>query len=221
MTTARQIIQDALTFRLNKLSIGETMDADTAARCLDGLNSVIDEVNGGLFSLWREILTAGTVTGVSATLPVTWPAVRIGDPILGATYSTGGMDLPLESLTMQQYHERITVKTTGGIPRYYAHDGSETVYFWPAPTGVSVTLRTQEMRPDFADLDTDYSMPDGWRSGLSAMLAETMAPSMLGGVPPAIAKQAGAARSRLRAQSYRPAIINGSRNAGNILTNWR
>jgi hypothetical protein len=209
--TARQIISDCLTFRLNRLSIGETMDADTADRCLSALNVVIDEVNGGLFSLWREILTTGTVSAVSATFPVTWPTIRLGDPVLGATYAMNGLDISIDPITMQQYHEGVALKTTTGKPSVYAYDGAETLYFWPVPSGpTSITLRTQEMRPDFADLDTEYSAPDGWRSGLSAMLAELVAPAMLGGVPPAIQKQASAARSRLQAQSYRPAIIGGS-----------
>lgn len=221
MTTARQIITDALTFRLNKLAVGETMDPDTAARCLDGLNSVVDEINGGLYSLWREILTAGTVTGVSATFTAVWPAIHTGDPILGATYALGSMDIPLDPLTMEQYHERISIKSTGGNPRFYAFDGAETVYFWPVPTSAVVTLRTQQMASDFADLDTEYSLPDGWRSGLAAILAELVAPAMLGGVTPAVAKASSAARARLASQSYRPAIINGNRNGGNILTGFR
>lgn len=215
--TARQIIQDALTFRLNKLSIGETMDADTADRCLSALNAVIDEVNGGLFSLWREILTTGTVSTVSATFTSTWPAIRLGDPVLGATYAMNGLDLSINAITMQQYHEGVALKTTTGKPSAYAYDGAETIYFWPIPSSpTSITLRTQEMRPDFADLDTSYNAPDGWRSGLSAMLAELVAPTMLGGTPPAVAKAGSAARSRLQSQSYKPAIINGGVGMGKI-----
>lgn len=215
--TARTIIQDALTFRLNKLAVGETMDADTAARCLDGLNSVVDEINGGLYSLWREILTAGTVTGVSATFTAVWPAIRLGDPVLGATYAMNGLDLPIDQITMQQYHERVALKSTTGKPAVYAYDGAETLYFSPVPnTATSVTLRTQQMVADFADLDTEYQAPDGWRSGLAAILAELMAPAMLGGVTPAVAKASSAARARLASQSYRPAIINGGSGGGRL-----
>lgn len=45
MTTARQIITDALTFHLNRLSPGETLEADTADVCLSALNAFIDDWN--------------------------------------------------------------------------------------------------------------------------------------------------------------------------------
>lgn len=221
MPTARGIIEDALTFGLNRLSPGEAMDADLAAMALRGLNSVLDEVNGGLLTLWREILVTGTVTTSPATFTAVWPTMRTGDPVLGATYSTGGMDVRLSQITIQQYHETIAVKTTAGPPMVYAYDGAESIYFYPVPVGYSVTLRTQEMRPDFADLDTDYVMPDGWRSGLAALLAEKIAPPLLGGVPADVTRKASAAKTRLSEQSLRPGMINGGPGTGNILTNWR
>jgi hypothetical protein len=45
MTTARQIITDALTFHLNRLSPGETLEADTADVCLSALNAFVDDWN--------------------------------------------------------------------------------------------------------------------------------------------------------------------------------
>lgn len=45
MTTARQIITDALTFHLNRLSPGETLESDTANVCLSALNAFVDEWN--------------------------------------------------------------------------------------------------------------------------------------------------------------------------------
>jgi hypothetical protein len=213
MTTARAIIQDCLTWRLNRLSIGETMDADTADRCLSALNSVIDEINGGMM-LWREILVTGTVTGATASLSTVWAPIKYGDPILGATYRTSNTDLPIEAITLQQYHERVAVKTITGLPASFAYDGADTLYFYPVPAGVSVTLRSQEARPDFADLDTAYSTPDGWQSGLSALLAETVAPWILGGIPPAVSKAANVARRRLMAQTLVPAIIDGGTGQG-------
>ena len=50
---------------------------------------------------------------------------------------------------------------------------------------------------DFADLDTDYTMPKGYKSAFGALLAEKMAPTMVGGVSPAVAAAARAARLRL------------------------
>lgn len=217
---ARDIIRDALTFHLNRLSPGETEDADTFGTCLNALNSIVDELNGGKSVLFREILSSAAVTG-SGTLGTTWTGLSPGDEILGATVQySAGQDVPLWPMTMEQY-QAIPIKGTGGLPIYFAHDGLATIYFYPVPSGQSVTLRTRQVVSDFADLDTDYSAPKGYRSGLAALLAEKVAGVMVGGITPAIASAAATARARLAAQAVNPGIIAGNAPAGNILTGWR
>lgn len=222
MTKARDIITSALTFRLNRLSAGETLDADVAATCLMALNDVIDQFNGLGSFLSREILTPGVCTGTSGTLGVTWPGLSFAGPILGATvsYSTG-LDTPIDAITMEQY-QAIPQKATASIPLFYAHDGGATVYLWPAAAGQTITLRTNQTFTKFADLDTDYVMGDGYQSALAALTAEVLAPSLVGGISPDIARAATAARVRLGAQNAKPGIINTATcQTGNILTGWR
>lgn len=222
MTTARQIITTALTLHLNRLSPGETLNDDLAASCLLGLNDIVDEWSGQASFLWRDLLSSATVTGITATLGTTWADISPGQEIQGATYNSGSGDFPLESLSMAQYHEQVRIKSlSGGLPRFYAHDGASTIYFYPQCTGQTITLRTHQSMSDFADLDTAYVMPQGYRAALSAVLAERMAPSVLGAIPPTVLKASQAARSRIGAQAAEPAIINGAAPAGNILTGWR
>lgn len=222
MTTARSIITASLTFGLNRLSPGETLDADTASVALDALNHIADEMNGGKSFLFRELLTvsASGITGTSGTLGTTWAALSPGDEVLGATYSDGSSDIPILPWTMAQYANEPS-KSTAGAPMYYAPDGLSLVYFWPACAGQYVTLRTRATVADFADIDTDYLMPKGYKSALSALLAEKLAPTMIGGVTPAIRASATAARQRLSSQAVNPAILVGSEMVGNILTGWR
>ncbi len=219
MTTARAIITGALRFRINKLSPGETLDADTAAACLDGLNHIVDEVDGAKGSLFREILTAGTVTSSTGTLGTTWATLAPGDLILGATYNDGAQDIPITPLTMEQYHA-LPVKTQAGDPVHYAHDGGATVYFYPVPTNQSVTLRTREAVAAFADLDTVYVMPKGYESFFSALLAELMAPVLTGGITAPLVRAASAARRRMVTQNLNPAIVNGTGREWNIYQGW-
>ena len=219
MTNARSIITGALTFRLNRLSPGETMDADLAALCLDGLNHIVDEIDGAKGSLFREILTAGTVTSSTGTLGTTWATLSPGDQILGATYNDGSNDIVLDPLTMEQYHA-LPVKTQAGDPLYFAHDGAATIYFYPVPTSRSVTLRTRETVADFADLDTDYVMPKGYESFFSALLAELMAPVLTGGIKAPLVRAASAARRRMVTQNLNPAIVNGTGREWNIYRGW-
>jgi hypothetical protein len=204
---AGEIIRAALTFHLNRLSPGEAEDADTFNTCRNALNFIVDEWNGIKAFLFRVIRTQGTVTGSTGTLGTTWAALSPGDLILGASYNDGTQDIPLDELTIEQYQE-ISVKTTAGNPRYWAHDGQSTVYFYPVPTSVAVTLRTKGPLSDFADLTTEYTAPAGYKSALAVELAKKVAPTMLGAIPPQLFAAASAARSRIHAQAYVPAVID-------------
>ena len=221
MTTARQIITSALTLRLNRLSAGETLDPDLAALCLTALNDIVDEWSGAASMLWRDLLSAAPVTGATGTLGTTWANIGPGQEILGATYNNGSGDFPLDPMTMQQYHEQVRIKSISGLPRYYAHDGAATVYFYPAPTGQSITLRVHQSIPDFADLDTDYVMPNGYKAAFADVLAERVAAAVVGAVPADVARFARAARNRIVAQVIDPGIIGGAAPSGNVLTGWR
>lgn len=220
MTKAREIITTALTIHLNRLAPGETLNDDDAAKCLLALNNIADSWNGSKSFLFREVLTQSTpITGSSAALGVTWPGLSSGDEILGATYQyTAGMDFPLDKITLEQYSV-IAQKATASLPRSFAHDGAATVYFYPACTGQTVTLRTKQVISDFADLDTDYVMPKGYKSALSACLAEAVAPVM-GGLTPSVVQAAKAARKQVQSQAINPAIIGGAARRGNILAGW-
>lgn len=217
MTTARSIIAGALTHHLNRLSPGEALDADVASVALDALNFIADEWNGQKSFLFREVLTPSTaISAASGSLGTTWVGLASGDEILGATVAySATLDVPLQPLTMQQYAE-ISIKSLTTYPAYYAHDGASTVYFYPVPTGQTVTLRTKQVVSDFADLDTDYTMPKGYKAALAAVLAEKLSPAMLGGISPAVAVAAKSARSRIAGQSINPAIIGGQPYAGPV-----
>lgn len=221
MTTARTIIRNALTFGLNRLSPGESEDADLFGRCLDALDSIVDEINGGKAMLWHEIFSVSSaISGPTALLGVAWPGLASGDEILGATVQySAGHDTPLDEITLCQY-EAIPDKSLASLPRLFAHDGAATVYFYPAAAGQTVTLRTKQAAQTFADLGTDYSMPAGYRTALEALLAEKMAPTLNADMVQITAGQAKAARRRLAAQVVNPDIINGRRNSSNILTGW-
>jgi len=217
MTTARQIIEGALGFGLNRLSPGETLDADTAATCLVALNNLADAMNGGGSFLFREILTTSSaINAATGTLGSTWAGLSPGVEILGATYSDGTQDDEMHAMTMAQY-AAIADKTIASEPSNYAHDGYATVYFYPVPTGQTVTVRTKQVVSDFADLDTDYGMPKGYKAHLSSMLAEVMAPSLIGSIPAPVARAAAMARSALQAQASNPAILRGTSQRPNIL----
>ena len=219
MTTARSILQDALSFSLNRLSPGESADADTLAVGLLALNNIVDEWNGVKSLLFRTIITASAspVSASTGTLGTTWAGLSPGDEILGVTYLLDGMDFPMAPLTMRQYHEQVANKAEVSEPEFWAHDGLSTIYFYPVPNGKTIKLRTRAAVSEFADTDTDYSMPAGFRSALTDCVAEKLAFVMLGGVPQNIAMAARAARNRIAAQVCSPEIIGRSPRRNSII----
>jgi hypothetical protein len=205
------------------LSPGETLEADLAAPCLVGLNEIVNEISGAGSMLWRETLESSLtpITGITATLGTDWANVEPGDDLLGATYNPGSYDFPIAIITMQQYQDNIAIKTTsGGFPQYLAYDGQSTVFLYPGATGQTISLRIKRSITEFADLDTDYFMPQGWRGAMSAMLAERMSPSVLGAISPDVARAAMTARRGLLARGLKPAIISGDTPRGNIFNGW-
>ena len=103
MTTARQIIAGALTHHLNRLSPGETLDADLAGMCLSALNEIADEWNGAGSFLWRDALYSAVVTGATATLGVTFTGIDPGDNILSVARTAGSGSLTLEVSWLAPY----------------------------------------------------------------------------------------------------------------------
>jgi hypothetical protein len=177
---------------------------------LDALNFATDEWNGSKAFLFREVLTTSSaISAATGTLGSTWAGLSSGDEILGATVAySATLDVALQPITIAQYAD-ISIKALSTYPAYYAHDGATTVYLYPVPTGQTVTLRTRQVVADFADLDTDYAMPRGYKAALASILAERLAPALLGGISAPVAAAAKAARSRIGAQAINPAIING------------
>jgi hypothetical protein len=217
VTTARQIITGALRFGLNRLSPGEAVDADLADVCLEALNSIADEMNGGKSMLWRQDLTQSiSHSGNTATIGVAWTTLDKGVQILGASYYDGSQDIMISPITMEQYHA-IPTKGESGDPQVWAYDGDRYVYFWPAPVSRLIRLHTYTPVSDFADLDTEYVMPKGYKSAFQAMLAKKIAPSVLGEVPGPVERDARAAKLRLMS-GIEPAIIGPVPVRHNILT---
>ena len=97
------------------------------------------------------------------------------------------------------------------------------MYFYPAASGQTITLRTRQVVSTFEDLDTDYVLPKGYRASLSACLAEKMAPTLVGGIPASVTQAATRARNRINGQAINPAILSlsGPSVPGNILTGYR
>ena len=194
------IIQDAYE-RLNRLSPGETLDADTAAFGLRRLNLLVDEMTAQQQFLFQDVIVSAPQTGNITLAAGAWAAIASGNDVISAAAN----GLPLAQITMQQYNQ-IFDPTTTGIPTVYAPDGLATIYLWPVPNGQALRLQYRVGAAMFADYTTDYSMPAGYKAALGAALAVRLAPSVIGKVSPDLLRAESKCMGAIDA--YPPALID-------------
>jgi hypothetical protein len=221
MATARNIMTLALE-GMNRLSPGETIDADLAAACLRRLNSIADDWSAGRDMMPQDQTTSGSVTGTSLTLAAgSFAAITPGDEILSMTAD----NLPMEPITIQQYNA-IYTKTTQGRPQYWVSDGLVTVYLYPAASANTIAIVSRKPFSSFADLDTVYTLPSGYEGAFAATLAVAMAPALLGKVTPDLVAAERRALANIANSIVRPAMLSSDplsrrgRVFGNILQGW-
>lgn len=200
MTRALDIITDAYE-RCNRLAPGETLSADDAAFGLRRLNLLVDELRGQNLYLFKDTLVSVAQTGNITLGSGDWASIAPGAKIVGGACN----NLPLESVTVEQYNEQYRPFVTGR-PSLYAYDDYATVYLWPSPLGQTITLQTRETVQTFADQTTNYVVPAGWQNALGAALAVRIAPNILGQLPPALTKAEKAALDSV--SLYDPAIVD-------------
>lgn len=197
---ALSIIIDAYE-RCNRLSPGETLGADDAAFGLRRLNLLVDELSAQNLFLFRDAITSAAQTG-DITLGVgAWAAIMPGDEVISAVAD----NVPLSPITMQQYNA-LYQPATSALPAVYAQNGLSTVYLYPQPNGQTIRLQTRVGVKSFADMTTDYTLPNGYASALGAGLAVRIAPSVLGAIPAGLLRAEKMAMSA--ASHYEPAILS-------------
>lgn len=197
---ALSIIQDAYE-RLNRLSPGETLSADDAAFGFRRLNLLMDEMSAVNAFMFRNVLTSSAQTGNVTLGAGAWAGINPGDDIISATAN----NLTIAPVSMKQYNE-IYQPNISGLPSVWAQDGFSTVYLWPVPAGHVIKLQTRLAASKFADLTTDYVMPDGYESALGAGVAVRIAPSVIGKLPPQLVDAERKLMSAIN--KYEPAILN-------------
>lgn len=216
---AIDVIQDAYE-RLNRLSPGETLNADDAAFGFRRLNLLVDGWSAKQEFLYRSVLTSAAQTGNITLAAGSWATIPAGTEIL--SIKVDGVDIT--KMTMLQY-SGLYDPTATGSPVFWAFDGLVTVYLAPVPTGQTIQLLTRTGVATFADQTTDYTALPGYQDALGAALAVRLAPTVLGKLPGELVRAERAAM--LGVMSYTPAVLdvygytNNLRESGTIANGYQ
>lgn len=212
MTTARQLLTGALK-SIGVLDPVEAISPEDAADGLDVLNDIIDAWNNDRLYIFTTSEVVASFAGISATIG---PGMQVNTPrpigIESAFFRRGGIDYPLEIIQKPRY-DSITLKMTAtNFPELLYYDGgmpSGNLFLYPVASGVTeyhITILQQLTA--FADLDTDYALPQGYRRALRYTVAEEMAPLHGREPSPTVVRvAAGSRRAIRRAQEAAPLMI--------------
>jgi hypothetical protein len=197
---AIDVIQDAYE-RLNRLSPGETLNADDAAFGFRRLNLLVDAWSARQEFLYKSVLTSAAQTGNITLAAGSWAAIPAGADIL--SINVDGADIT--KMTMLQYSGLYSPTATGS-PVLWAHDGLSTVYLSPVATGQTIQILTRTGVATFADQTTTYTATPGYQDALGAALAVRLAPTVLGKLPGELVRAERAAM--MGVMSFTPAVLD-------------
>lgn len=216
MTTARELVGDALQ-EIGVLEMGGTMSGDQAAHGIRVLNRIIDAWRAK--SLYVHALTnvtanfAGTGATVGAGLTVNTAApLRFVDTCY---YVKSGTSYPLRQWTSEQYFGISSKTEAGEYPQGFYFDGNVpgAVHVWPVPdASVEYHFVVMKKLSEFAGLDTDYSLPDGYETALHDELCVRLPLSYEMQTKPAHVQASIASRMAIKHNNTKPIILDATDN---------
>ena len=225
MTTARELISDALG-DIGVLDPVETMTAESAQHGLRTLNRILDRWRAQRLHVHTVSDVVATFAGASAAVG---PGLTINTPHPlrlepGCYYVRGGLSFRLPVWSREDYNAVILKGMAGEYPQgvYYDRQTAGTVRVWPVPSSpVEYHLQVMAQLPDFADLDTDYQLPPGYRDALFYSLCERLPRAYNLPVDPGAAAEAAKARATLRKNNTEAPVLSTAESDArfNILSN--
>lgn len=209
MTTATTIITDALGL-LGVVDPVEALEADDASVGLRTLNRLVGELNVDVGFAYATAYTSFALPGSTATRTIgpSGADITLTRPNrveIGGYATVDSVDYPIGAITRQQYSE-ITQKTLMAIAPtsvyYEASSPNGTLYFWPLVSGsTTIKLPFVSKLTAFADLTTDYTLPDGYESLFVNCLAIALSGTYRAPVPPDVDSAATRLRRLIKRQN--------------------
>lgn len=212
MTTARDLITGACE-DIGALEVGGTMDGTMLEHGLRTLNRLIDA--------WRaKSLYVHALTNVQASFSGTGATVGTGQTVNTATplrfvdscyYVKDGTSYDLPLWTADQYFAIREKAEAGEYPEGFYFDGAipGAVHVWPVPSAsVEYHFIVMKKLSEFADLDTDYSLPDGYESALHDELCLRLARAYQLPVTQEMVNSALSTRLAIKRNNTKPVLLS-------------
>lgn len=213
-TKAEQVINRAYTL-LGIKDPGQAMDGTMMADALDVLNTMIDSWRTEEFFVYETAECVYTMTPGQQVVTI-GPGADIDTPVplkieRGGFTRSGQMDYSFDLIDRVQYND-ITMKSTGTTwPTCGYYERAYPVaslFLYPVPTGAyELHLPVWLPLSGFADLQTNYLLPPGYRRALEYSLAEELAPG-LAEVPGYVTKTAAQARRNVKRVNRETPILD-------------
>ena len=205
MTTALAIITPALQ-TLGVVPLGQAINPEDAAVGLQALNDLLDSwANQTLFAP-TTIEAIYAMAGNSITLTI-GPGLQINVPRPmqiedGIFMRKGNQDYPIEVIDRVTYEDIKYKSIQAFVPDFVYYDTDTTsgiLYFYPVMQGAGelhIPLRVQLTQ--FATLNTDYPMVQGYKRALQMTLAEELQEVYGKQLPPIFVRRAAMTRKMLK-----------------------
>jgi hypothetical protein len=222
MTTAI----DLITRSLKDLGILDAIEVPSADQSADGLvylNDLLESWSNEGLTVYTQTQSTLTLTGALSYTVGASGTFNTARPVVpsSAFYSSGGIDYPVDIVTLEQYNSIPYKSDTGGIPLYIAFNTAvpqSTMYIYPAPSTGTLTLVSQKPLTAMTALTTVLAFPNGYERALRLALGVEMMPTY-GVQNQQIMAMADKAKKDIKRINYRPSTLDVNVPAGRSYNN--
>lgn len=208
--TALDIISKALRM-INVLASGEVPSGSEASDALATLNQMMDEWNAErlmIFTINRLVFVPLTLKQVYTVGPggdvnIQRPARIEYYSVLSLNNQAQPLELPLDSLTDQQWQTDVPVKNISAtLPTKVYDDGAfplRNLSYFPIPSAqVNFVYYYWQPLTQFPDLVTPFTFPPAYLKAIHFNLAADLAPEFAAEIPESVAIQAMTTKGKIK-----------------------
>lgn len=206
MATARDLIKASLR-KIHVLGTGASLSATEADDALSELNDMIASFSVEGAMVFTETKETFSLTGAVSYQIGSGQTFNTSVPLfITAAYVTYAThDYPLGEIDEKQYariHDKDEIGAHSEV-YYYEYGTTGTLYLYPVQSGGTVTLYSRKALTGFTSLDTDFVMPEQYKTMLIHNLAVRLAPEYEKEASPTVQRIANTSKRSVQVQNRR------------------